>query len=324
MAIISVIKRAILKYRRALLFSGLLALITGATLQLGTEQDLERLFGLVGEPSAWIALSLVVFHFLLEPARWSFYLSKQVKQNAEILFPQCFKIFSVTALTTYTLPLKLGIPIRMYLFKRILHLDLTQSLQLVTVDAIFVLGCWLLVSLPVAVLFIPSFQEFTGLIELLIILAGLGSVALVLILKTNKFQNLIARFSKLDWKALMGSPAALAIPIAFVLTDIASYGFRHMFLIEAMQIDIHWATLFWIGILATFVGIASTLPLGLGAYDATLVLLLASHAVPAETSILIAALNRILNFTVSLILGALASIGMGMDVEQMSNEIKAE
>src|SRR5690606_15453819 len=69
------------------------------------------------------------------------------------------------------------------------------------------------------------------------------------------------------------APAVAVLVIATLAVDVLLYGVRHVVLAEVLAPEIDSGKLFIIGILATFAGIVSTLPIGLGAYDATLVAL---------------------------------------------------
>ncbi|KRB39514.1 hypothetical protein ASD82_10915 [Rhodanobacter sp. Root179] len=67
-----------------------------------------------------------------------------------------------------------------------------------------------------------------------------------------------------------------------------------------------------IGIIATFAGIVSGLPMGLVGYDATLVALLTLVGVPPEQALLIALINRALNLASAAMLGIPAAMRLGL------------
>ena len=67
-----------------------------------------------------------------------------------------------------------------------------------------------------------------------------------------------------------------------------------------------------IGIVATFAGIVSGLPMGLVGYDATLVALLALVGVPLDQALLVALVNRGLNLGAAALLGVPATLRLGL------------
>jgi uncharacterized membrane protein YbhN (UPF0104 family) len=99
------------------------------------------------------------------------------------------------------------------------------------------------------------------------------------------------------------APSAAALVIITLVVDILFYGVRHMVLADMLGLDVASGKVFVIGILATFAGIISTLPMGLGAYDATLVALLALYGVDIEIGLILAFSNRLGMIITSIILG---------------------
>jgi len=102
----------------------------------------------------------------------------------------------------------------------------------------------------------------------------------------------------------------MAVVILTLIVDIVLYGVRHMVLGDLLGIDINSGMLFTIGILAVFAGIMSTLPMGLGAYDASLAALLALYGVDVEVSLMLAFCNRLSMILTSIILGIPSSLAL--------------
>jgi uncharacterized membrane protein YbhN (UPF0104 family) len=97
------------------------------------------------------------------------------------------------------------------------------------------------------------------------------------------------------------------------VVDVLSYGLRHAMLLLLVTDNFRDM---WIGgsigIIATFAGIVSGLPMGLVGYDATLFALLTLVGVRPEQALLIALINRALNLAAAAMLGIPAAMRLGL------------
>ena len=215
-----------------------------------------------------------------------------------------FACFNVTALLSYSLPFKLGLPIRLFLLSHTLRLGHTVIMRLMAVDAVLTLCCWtalallLLFMLPAVAAFL--LQRVDPLVLALMLAAALLLAAVLL---WHKGRSLLA--------ALQSTPPRLVLWVcASLAVDILLYGVRHATLADLMQLDIDSHQVFVIGIVATFAGIVSTLPMGLGAYDGTLVALLALYGIDIEAALLVAIANRLGMILTSIVLGVPSSLSL--------------
>ena len=120
-------------------------------------------------------------------------------------------------------------------------------------------------------------------------------------------------------------PKRIGFALVIAVIDVLSYGLRHALLAIALGLDPSlWMTWSALGIVATFAGIASGMPMGLIGYDATLILLFsASGAAPAEAALVVAS-NRGLSLVTAAILGAPAAhrLGLGTGVVGFLKKLK--
>jgi len=265
-------------------------------------------------PAIWIPLFvLFALHFFAEPVRWTVYSSINAYRNSgePVLFRHVFACFSITALLSYSLPFKLGLPLRLYLLTTYLKLEAAKVVKLMAVDGVFNLLSWTLVSV-VLILFLPDvLAYFTQVldIELIISLFVAGCIALSWLWwkKRTQIRNL-----------LFSIPARLAIiVIATLVIDVLFYGVRHFMLARVLEVDIPLMAIFVISIIAVFAGILSTLPMGLGAYDASLVALLGIYGVDIELGLIIAFSNRLGMILTSIILGVPSGIALLKNSDQV-------
>jgi len=275
------------------------ATLIGALLILhetGVDSDLDGLQGLLDARVLAGLFMLYATHFIAEPARWAVY--TRAGTGADIT--RIFACFNITALLSYSLPFKLGLPLRFFMLSHYLGTDNREALRLMMLDGALALLCWAVVAVPLMLL-LPEITRF---------IAGNFDLVLWPILVLVPLALWWARkaLSRL-WSTLRQARLALVVfVVAILLVDIALYGVRHAVLAPLLGIEVAADTVFVIGIIAVFAGIVSTLPMGLGAYDATLVALLAVYGVGVESALVLALGNRLGMIVTSVVLGVPSSL----------------
>lgn len=241
-----------------------------------------------------LLFALYSLHFLAEPLRWVVYANASSRAPD---FSRIFACFNTTALLSYSLPFKLGLPLRLFLLSHYLSFENMKVVKLMAVDGVFNLLCWALIA-GILFFFVPEIAGFflqyanAPVLVVGVILAGL--LLFWVAMKKREQVLLLVRTV---------SPRVAVFVVATLALDVLLYGVRHMVLADALAPAVGAGRMFIIGILATFAGIVSTLPMGLGAYDATLVALLALYGVEVEVSLLLAVSNRLGMVGTSVILG---------------------
>ncbi len=280
--------------------------------ELGGDDNLDRLTALWHPTPLLLLFLLYAGHFVAEPLRWLLYAGHPVVRDAQDSTARpdnfapstVFACFNVTALLSYSLPFKLGLPIRLYLLSHTLRLGHGVIMRLMAVDAVLTLGCWA----AIALLLLMLLPDVAGLLlqrmnPLVLALALAAAAVLAATLLWRKGRSLLA--------ALQSTSPTLALWVcASLAVDILFYGVRHAVLADLMQLEITGYQVFIIGIVATFTGIVSTLPMGLGAYDATLVALLALYGIDVEAALLVAIANRLGMILTSIVLGLPSSLSL--------------
>ncbi len=280
--------------------------------ELGGDDNLDRLTALWRPTTLLLLFLLYASHFVAEPLRWLLYAGHPVVRDAQDSTARpdnfapstVFACFNVTALLSYSLPFKLGLPIRLYLLSHTLRLGHGVIMRLMAVDAVLTLGCWA----AIALLLLLLLPDVAGLLlqrmnPLVLALALAAAAVLAATLLWRKGRSLLA--------ALQSTSPTLALWVcASLAVDILFYGVRHAVLADLMQLEITGYQVFIIGIVATFTGIVSTLPMGLGAYDATLVALLALYGIDVEAALLVAIANRLGMILTSIVLGLPSSLSL--------------
>lgn len=251
-----------------------------------------------------IVVPIVFFHFLLEPMRWYLYTrnTEPGKSADNPSFSAVFSVLSTTALFSYSLPFKLGLPTRIYLINEYLGLTAKRIIFFLTVDGVMNLAVWGLFGAVSFIYLLPIAEVLSN--YAFAIAAALG-VVLALFLGRKFIGKIISPLVDREFEI---SARTIALSGSLVTFDVVGFGLRHIAIFMFLGLPVNYLDAFLIGILSIFAGIASTLPMGLGAYDATLILLLTTRGVSLELASLAPVLNRTLNLLSSILFGGLGSV----------------
>lgn len=268
---------------------------------LVSENALAQLTNLLSPSVLLPLIFLYACHFFAEPLRWSAY---ALQIQGQTKFIRIFACFNITALLSYSLPLKLGLPLRLFLLSHFLKLKSKKIIQIMTMDGFFTLASWSIIAL-LLIISIPEIGNFySSYINPSLMLLVLFSFGLLLIwfLRLKGW---------LPLEAFRAVPRHIIILILLTLTvDILLYGVRHLVIVEALEIEISSYQIFVISIVAVFAGIISTLPMGLGAYDVSLVALMGLYGVEIEMGFIVAFTNRLAMILTSILLGAPSALAL--------------
>ena len=255
----------------------------------------------------WIVplLIFVLMHFFAEPVRWRFYLKPPRSHE----FPELFYIFSFTAMVSYLLPLKLGLPVRVWLLMRGQRMKFSFAAGVMAVDGVVFALCWS--GFALAGMLYLAIQ-----IQLVFVAGGLLVLIALLYLIGPGRRFVQERLSR-KWEAAMEFShclrfSTLSIVVGIVLLDIVSQMFRHVALVELVGLELPWISIFAVTGVAFCVGLLSTLPLGLGAYDVTLIGLIVGMGGSMEHGIAIVVINRLASLGISVTLGTPSAMKLGI------------
>ena len=109
----------------------------------------------------------------------------------------------------------------------------------------------------------------------------------------------------------------LVLVLGLVLTDVLAEGVRQTCLAAALGIPVPMSTMMLVGIVGFAAGLFSFMPMGLGAYDAAVILLLSGSGVqPTQLDCLLAG-NRLALITFSAVLGSIGALQLGLRPSQL-------
>jgi len=93
-----------------------------------------------------------------------------------------------------------------------------------------------------------------------------------------------------------------------LLIDIVIYGLRHTVILAAMGIDASIYKVTLLVSLSIVAGFVSLMPMGIGGYDLSLVLLLSSAGIPGEQALMVPLVHRFFMMGTGIILGLFSVI----------------
>lgn len=267
-----------------------------------------------------VPLFLATFaHFLAEPMRWFIYLRNSLQTAYRVLFD----VFCLTALISFALPLKMGLPARMYLLKSQAGLRIVHCSTLLMLDGLINYACWGFMSIAGVYLIARENILQTNLITVYIV--SLFVLALVVFfwkqrpkLFPNAWEGGVSRTIAKPYRGLTQALSTITyhsvvLASCVMLLDIGSHIVRHWAIFELLGIDLDWGAIFIIATVSLFTGILSMMPMGLGGYDAMLVLLLMQFSVDAEVAISVAIINRLASIVIGVLTGTISGMRLGLN-----------
>jgi len=258
-----------------------------------------------------IAFVFTLFHFFMEPARWYFYFGNLSRPDGAA-YKKLLYIFSVTALVTYMIPAKLGLPVRLYLLTSQIKVTLLNVTTFMVLDGLLSYSLW---GFP-AIIFLPVYGiDFPKYVLLFLLLVPV--LCLLAYFLRHRLRNLLKTLR--DNIHLLTLKATFAAAL-FLLFDIAGYVCRHALILAALNAQLALFQLAIITIISIFAGFISMAPMGMGAYDVTIILLLTQSGVPYETALLVPLVNRTGNILASIFLGSPSSFALGVSFWKLRNK----
>lgn len=261
-----------------------------------------------------VAFGVTLFHFLMEPMRWR---AAYLPASGKEINPKPVRdVLYCTSLATYLLPFKIGIPMRLGMLRHMAGLDLSFVAAILAFDAVVSLCVWAGAA-TLSAWFAALHWQFDGVIWL-----GAGGIAIAIsvMMVTRKWfaAELMRR-----WHAVSGLihdlRRSVGVSILILAWDVGSYWVRHALLIFLTTGSIRMMAVGGAaGVIATFAGIVSGMPMGLVGYDATLIALLGAAGVRMDQALAVAIINRGLTFVAAVTVGVPAGIRLGLGIDMSS------
>ena len=261
------------------------------------------------------ALLITMFHYLLEPLRWKIYFKSD--NNCPSSYTTFLKVYGITALSSYILPAKMGFPTRIFLLNKQLKIPALSSTPILILDGLTNYALW---GIGALILFPSDISLPINNISSQYFIFTPIALTFLIILATK-----LAKTIRTSTKTLYEKQILNLTPILTIITsDIVSIILRHMLIFHALGIFFDFKKTATVTVLSMFCGFISMLPLGLGAYDSIIIILLTSYGVSIETAILTPILNRLLNVACCFLIGLPSSYLLGSSLFSINNEMQLQ
>jgi len=266
-------------------------------------------------PLGGLALAMALGHFLFEPSRW--WIVFRGRNPATLR--GYVATFGMTALLSYTMPLKMGLPTRMLLLKRLMREKAVVVGAVLAFDSFVYYVAWGLAAVIAGVLYVGLNPIGVRPSPLTVVGAAIA-IGSVLVLGVAWLRRSGARHRLrsmwLQIKELL-TPGTVSWIAGLVVVDVVTQCVRHWAIATLLGISISPWRLAAITVASLFSGMASFLPLGLGAYDGVMVALLVGESIPLALAALVPIVNRGVSLVVAGILGVWGATDQGIRVRAL-------
>ena len=235
---------------------------------------------------------------------------------------QLYLVVTASTAANYSTPLKAGIPLRVYLYKRIMGISPATGSALLGLEIIMATLVPATISLFALLLFLP--QGGPAVAAAIAAVVG-GAIAALAFIRSGRYDRAVThvplpamarRVAAPDGDivaALRGVPLrSLATAAGIFVAMFALVGARSFFAFQLFGGSMNVFELVGISAAAFTLGSLSLLPMGLGVRDATLVALFVQAGADRDVAIAVAALDRLLSTGVPLLLGILSAQILGL------------
>jgi uncharacterized protein (TIRG00374 family) len=283
------------------------------------EINLDTISLLTYQKWLWVLLLFIVVQFL---NLWYFkvILTRMYPINS---FSKLFQILFASHSFNYAGPVKLGMPVRIFLFKQILGVP--YSAGIATVVATTGLDVCIIITLVIALSTWIYVSPLLGFIVTLAIIIGLtGLVAL-----SHKWSS--SRFERFTWLArFLAEMRNLSPFVAFCAmilsaTKLVLNSLAGWIVLAGLGAATGLAPFSLVYFSAHLAGLLSFIPMGLGVKDASVVELLGRMNTPPSLSIAFIAIDRLVWSVIPLLIGLLAGwhLGIGAMIESAREKQEA-
>jgi uncharacterized membrane protein YbhN (UPF0104 family) len=235
---------------------------------------------------------------------------------------QMYLMVTASMAANYSTPVKAGIPLRVYFYKRFLRIGVAKGSALVGLESL--LGT--LVPAVIALFALLFLLPEGGLAVPAVVAVGTsGTIASIAFVRSGLYDRVVSRLPLPTVVRKLLAPdgdivaAVRGVPLWSLGAAAGIYaamfvllGVRAFYAFQLFGGSMNVLELVGISAAAYALGFVSLLPMGLGVRDATLVALFVQAGADRDVAIAVAALDRLLSTGVPLILGLLSAQILGL------------
>lgn len=237
-------------------------------------------------------------------------------------FGQTYLVLTASLSANYVTPIRVGIPLRIYLYKHFMGIPVSTGTALITVEVMVGMLTPAFIAFAGTALIFPALGVKVPIILISILLVGLLFVLRVRVeslqpfFERSPFSNAVTQlvhFVKRVQGALRQLPVAKLVGV--VVLDLLILGLQTMRLWLVLSIlGVQESPLALLAVLTISLtaGNLSMIPMGLGVRDASFTLLLTQLGVPSEIALAAAVIQRLFSPGWPLLLGLISANILGV------------
>lgn len=235
---------------------------------------------------------------------------------------QTYLVLTSSMSANYVTPVKVGIPLRIYLYRYFLQIPAGMGTALIAIETLLGMTVPSILSIVGIVTLFPEIGLTVPVVLLIVLLSGLGMILLIkpqqinLVLgkylsakatqRITKFiNNLHTGLRTISGWNLMKVIAVLLL--SFVVTSARMY-----FILQMLGRQLSFWEIFCTRVISVTAGSASMIPMGLGIRDASVTFLLVKLGTPNNIALSVAAIERLFSPGFPLLLGIISANILGV------------
>lgn len=237
-------------------------------------------------------------------------------------FVRAYLVLTASLSANYVTPIKVGIPLRIYLYNHFMQIPLATGFALITVEAVLGMALPALIALVGIATLFPSVEVIMPLV--LIGLLGASMTAILLIrpdrlrflLYHLPFQHRVVRIGRFIERVQIGlrsvPPLAAIGVVLLILLMLIFQALRLHLVLQALGYTVSPLALLYVLAISVTAGNLSLIPMGLGVRDASFFVLLRQFGIPDEIVLSATVVERLFAPGFPLLLGLISTNILGV------------
>ena len=232
-----------------------------------------------------------------------------------------YLILTSSMSVNYVTPLKVGIPIRIYLYRRFIQIPVSIGTALVATETLVGMIVPAIFAMAGIIILFPEIGLSAPILLLVVLLSGTG---LILRVKPERVTQLLARFLPSRFRQRITefvsnvqvgfrsvSKWTLTGVTCILLLNLAVTSARLYFIVHMLGYAVDPMSVFYVRVISVTVSSASMIPMGLGVRDASVALLLVKLGLSSGIALSSALVERLLSPGWPLLLGIISANILG-------------
>jgi len=235
---------------------------------------------------------------------------------------QTYLMLTASISANYATPVKVGIPLRIYLYHHFVQVPIGVGTALVAIETLIGMIVPAILAIIGIITLFPDIGLFVPVVLLVVLLSG---AELIILIKPERVEHMLSRFistrfarriTQFIGNVQMGlcsvSKRDLAV-VAFILVlNYVAISARLYFVLCMLGYVVDPVNVFYTCVISNTVGSTSMIPMGLGVRDASMAFLLVELGIPSRVALSATVIERLLSPGWPLLLGLVSTNILGV------------